>query len=153
MKNYRTRGQTIIEVIVVIGIVVVLTTGLIAGTTSSLKSAQSDRSRSEAVKYAQEGIEVARQLRDENWDTFFSYGGSVYCLGSDAKGNTNFVVSTGGQCPTNIMMQDGTLSIFTRSVQFAWQGNSGMQIVVTVSYPENSQTKNVQLTTYLTQWR
>src|SRR5688572_6650554 len=105
-------GQTLVEAVVVVGVVVLLVTGLLAGTTASLRSAQSGRTRTQAVSLTQQGIEIVRGIRDENWDTFQGYVGS-YCLGDD-----QVLTVSGGSCSPNITTPEGML---TRSVSFSWQ--------------------------------
>lgn len=137
------RGQTLVEAVVVVGVVVLLVTGLIAGTTASLRSAQSGRTRAQAVSYAQEGIEIVRGVRDQSWNKFQSYSGS-YCLGS-----TQTLTPNSGTCPVNLTTSEGS---FTRSVSFNWQ-NPKMVVTVTVSYTEGEGQKDVTLVTYFTEWK
>lgn len=137
------KGQTLVEAVVVIGVVVLLVTGLIAGTTAALRSAQSGRTRTQAVSLAQEGIEIARGARDNNWTTFQAYSG-LYCLGSD-----HVLTSSAGDCSPNITTPE---SILTRSAAFNWQ-DPKMVITVTVTYTEGEEEKDVTLVTYFTQWK
>lgn len=141
-KRFGSAGQSLVEAIVIIGITVLLSTGVIAATTASLRVAQTGRTRTQAVTYAQEGIELIRKIRDEDWSVFQSYDG-LYCLGS----NQTLVSSSG--CSTNITTPQGS---FTRSVQFTWQ-NPRMVVTVTVSYPDGSGTRDTNLTTYMTEWK
>lgn len=143
MKGNTSAGQTLVEAVVVVGVVVLLVTGLIAGTTASLRSAQSGRTRTQAVSLAQEGIEVMRGMRDENWSTFQGYSGQ-YCLGND-----HVLTPSGGACTPNIVTPEGSL---TRSVNFEWQ-DPRMVVTTTVSYIEGTGTRDVTLTTYFTQWK
>lgn len=143
MKRKLNNGQTLVEAVVVVGVVVLLVTGLIAGTTASLRSARSGRTKTQAVSLAQEGIEIARGKRDDDWSTFQGYSGS-YCLGSD-----HIPSPSGGACSPNITTAEGS---FTRSVSFNWQ-NPRMVVTTTVSYPEGELTRDVTLTTYFTQWK
>ena len=143
MKKTLHGGQTLVEAVVVVGVVVLLVTGLVAGTTAALRSAQSGRTRTQAVSLAQEGIEIARGIRDENWGTFQTYSGS-YCLGSD-----HVPVASGGACSPNITTPEGSL---TRSIGFTWQ-DSRMVVTSTVAYSEGEGTRDVALTTYFTQWK
>jgi type II secretory pathway pseudopilin PulG len=138
------KGQTLVEAIVVIGMVMLLVTGLISGTTTSLKSSQSGRARSEATKYADEGMELIRLMRDENWTTFASHGG-LYCFGSDGL----LSLPVGPSCPTNIQTADNALA---RSATFTWLGNK-MQVEVSVVFQQGDVPKTVTLDTYFTQWR
>jgi len=68
------QGQSLVEMIVVIGVVVLLTTGIVVGTTTSLSRSETSETRSQALSYAQEGIELARGLRDAGWNTFTALG-------------------------------------------------------------------------------
>lgn len=143
MKKNFSRGQTLVEAVVVVGIVVLLVTGLIAGTTASLRSAQSGRTRTQAVSLAQEGIEIVRGIRDENWNTFATYTGS-YCLGDD-----RVLTINAATCAPNITTPEGTLA---RSVSFEWQ-DPKMVVTASVSYPEGETNRDVTLTTYFTEWK
>ena len=60
------RGASLIESVVTLGVVILLITGLVVSMTSSLQSAQASKSRSLAVQYAQEALEIVRQERDSN---------------------------------------------------------------------------------------
>jgi type II secretory pathway pseudopilin PulG len=143
LKNVN-RGQTIVEAIVVIGVVVILVTGLVAGTTSSLRSAQLGKTRSQALKYAEESLEFVRNIRDQRWDTLQSYNG-WYCLGSDML----FVSIATDTCTTNIVNEDGS---YTRTLRFTWDGVK-MNVQASVRYPDGGSTKEVSLTTHYTQWK
>lgn len=138
------KGQTIVEAIVVISVVVLLVTGLIAGTTTSLKSAQSGRTRGQATKFAEEGLEYARSLRDQGWSAFQAYSG-VYCYGSDRV----LSPSAGGGCTTNITTLDST---YIRSLTFTWDGTK-MTVISKVAFPVSGVNTDVSLTTYLTNWK
>ena len=137
-------GQTIVEAVVVIGVVVLLVTGLVAGTTASLRSAASGRSKAQAVKYAQEAMEDMRALRDQRWSTFQAHNG-YYCYGSDK----SLIPASLGSCTVNVKTSQGT---FIRSVTFLWDGQK-MKIDVSVLFDESGTRQNVTLTTYLTQWK
>jgi len=129
MKN-DVRGQMLIEMIVVIGVVVILTTGIIAGTSMSLSRTQGNQIRSSALQYAQEGIELTRQKRDAGWTAFVNDQGTT----------------------------ESTLGIYTRSISLTLE-NTGladerMLVDVVVSWGDATQTENnVELKTTLTQWK
>ncbi len=139
MKN---KGQTLVEMIVVIGVVVVLATGIIAGTSISLSRGQGSQNRAMATTYAQEGIELARQLRDEGWTAFAAMGTAptVYCVGADGA-----FLQASPSCTPNIS------NLFTRSVTLALSGPD-MSVDVLVTWGANASGK-VELKTTLTHWR
>lgn len=136
-------GQTLVEVVVIIGVVVLLVTGLVAGTTTSLKSAQSGRVRSQAVSLATEALERVRSVRDQSWSALVGYAG-LYCLGSDG-----VFTPSAGTCSVNITDGENT---FTRSVRFTWQ-DPKMVVTAVVVFIEGDSEKDVTLETYLTQWK
>ena len=90
-------GQTLVEAIIAISVVVMLVTGLIAGTSASLKTSQSGRSRYQAVKLAEEGLEYARSLRDTSWSTLTAYTGT-HCF--DPSSQTPLVATSDNTCVT-----------------------------------------------------
>lgn len=139
-------GQSLVEMIVVVGMVVLLTTGIVAGTTISLSRSETSKIRSSALTFAQAGIELARGQRDNGWDAFEAMGtpsSTIYCVGS----NGAFVKET---CTTNIDNR------FTRSVTLEFTPASGMKVTSRVVWGDTTNptnTNTVQLITYLTQWR
>lgn len=148
MIHHTQSGQTIVEAIVVVSVVAVLVTGLIAGTTVALRSTQTGRVKSQAIKYAEEGLEYVRSVRDDQWSAFQLYTGT-YCLSNDENGVVQALVSTVNTCDPNIITSDGQ---FTRSVNFSWDGQK-MHVEVRVQYPDGPDTKEVLFQTYLTDWR
>lgn len=145
-RHFAQSGQTLVEAIISISVVVLLVTGLIAGTTASLKTSQSGRSRDQAVKLAEEGIEYARSLRDLSWSTLSGYSGD-YCY--DAGAQTPLVATLTSSCDTKKTTAD---TVYTRLITFSGSGNS-KTIVSTVSFVENAKVQSVTLTTQLTEWK
>lgn len=131
MKNQE--GQSLVEMIVVIGMVVLLATGIVAGTTVSLSRSQTSQVRSQALSIAQAGIELARETRDNGWKDFADLGNPQ---------------------STTVSTID---NIFTRSITFQLTTVSGiatMKVTSRVSWGDTSNPSNaVELATYLTQWR
>jgi prepilin-type N-terminal cleavage/methylation domain-containing protein len=123
------KGQTLIEVLIALSIAVVVITAITWLSISSLNNAQSSRNQDQATKYAQEGMELVRKIRNSSYTTFAGYNGT-YCL---PKGQTTF--SAQGSCTTpNI---DTT---FIRSVQINANTGCGVglsRVVVTVSWSDN----------------
>jgi type II secretory pathway pseudopilin PulG len=142
----RKSGQTLAEVVVAIGVVVLLVSGLIFATSVTLKASQYGKSRSQAVQYAQEAVEAARNLREGGWTAFSAYGGALpisWCL--DKSG---IWTASSGSCTANID------SVYTRTVTFTWEpSNSRMKVDVLVSWTDGNKTYTVPITTYITQWK
>lgn len=139
-------GQSLVEAVVAIGIVVLLVAGLVSGTTSSLRASQHSTLQSQALHFAQEGIELTRSLRDKGWIPFTAYGltaplQKIWCL--DANG----VWSDGtGGCLPNVN------ATFTRSVTFSWN-NPRMDVIVDVTWNQGDADHKVELVTAFTQWK
>ncbi len=139
-----TSGQTLAEVVVAIGVIVLLVTGLIVGTSVTLKASQYSKARSQAVQYAQESIELARTIRDGGWTAFRAYGtvaGTSWCL--DKAG---VWTAMDGSCLPNID------NFFTRQVTFTWT-DPRMKADIVVSWQDGNKTYTVPISTYFTQWK
>ena len=80
-------GQTLIEVLVALGIISVIVTALGALVVTSMSNAQLSKNQNQALDYAREGMEVVRRLRDEDVVGFRNYN-NTFCLdkGSGALG-------------------------------------------------------------------
>lgn len=150
MQNNKTKhttkqsGQTLAEVVVAIGVIVLLVTGLIIGTSVTLKASQYGKARSQAVQYAQEAVELARNIRDSGWTGFMAYGSVTpksWCL--DKSGTWT---QMSGACSANID------NFYTRQVTFTWV-DPRMKADVVVSWTDGNKTYTVPITTYVTQWK
>lgn len=60
------KGQTLMELVVVVGVSVIVVGALVFATIASLRNAQFAKNQAQATKLAQEGIEKIRGLRDRN---------------------------------------------------------------------------------------
>lgn len=68
----KTSGQSLIEVLAALGVVVLVILALITVTTISIRNATFAKNQSLATSYAQELIEEARNLRDSDREAFFT---------------------------------------------------------------------------------
>lgn len=136
----KNAGQTFVEVVVVVSLVVLVITALVSGSIASLKTTRYNSAKSQATKYAQEGVELARKDRDSSWNTFYNRRNLTYCL--DKAGTW----TQGATCPVNI---DG---IFTRTLDFV-AINNGMEVTVTVSWIDGSTNRSSKIQTFFTQWQ
>lgn len=141
-----TSGQTLLELVLALGVIAVVLTGLVSAVTSSLRYSQSSQLRSRGVKYAQEGLELVRKLRDSNtWSTFQDYsrsGTKDWCLSESGV----WTESDGTGCP----IANG--SPFWRTVTFTWT-DPLMDITSTVSWADRTPTSTVSFRTYFSQWK
>ncbi len=145
-KTHYTSGQTLLELVLALGVIAVVLTGLVSAVTASLRYSQSSQLRSRGVKYAQEGLELARKLRDSSaWDTFQAYSGSGtmdWCLSESGV----WTASTGDGCP----IVSG--STFWRTVTFTWT-DPLMDVTSAVSWADRAAPSTVSFRTYFSQWK
>jgi len=122
-------GQTLIEVVAGIGLLVIVVTALIGMGVVALKTSTSARNRTVAAKLASEGMEIARSVRDQ--------------------GNLGDVDAAHFPADNTTV---GSVT-FTRAWTISDAGTGKKKIIVTVSWPESSGTKSTSVTSYLTDWR
>ncbi|GEM_PF-703140 len=84
--NYN-RGTMLIEVLVALSLLGIIIPSITSVVITSLSNAQKSNNQNLATKYAQEGVEVVRQIRNNNYTAFQQLSDGVYCLG---KGKTSF---------------------------------------------------------------
>jgi Tfp pilus assembly protein PilV len=75
------KGQTLIEVLAALGIVIIIITALTGVVITSMSNTRFSKDQSLATQYAQEGMEIVRQKRDNNYADFRGLTGT-YCLGT-----------------------------------------------------------------------
>lgn len=122
------KGQSLIEAIAAIALVILVVTALVGLAVGALQTASVSRNRSHAVAYAQEGMEKVRASRDQNdWATFTS----------------------GCQSPPGLPSLPPP---FDRLVTCTGSGNT-RRITVRVSWTDALGNQSVDLDTYLTNWR
>src|SRR5258708_35320505 len=74
-------GQTIIEIMVAIGALTVLLSAITVVIITSLTGANFSRDQNSATEYAQQGMEIMRQLHNTDYGTFSALNG-LYCVSS-----------------------------------------------------------------------
>lgn len=145
LSLHRSRGQTLLELVVSVGVVAFVLLGLVVAVTSSLRFSQASRFRSGAVKYAQEGMELTRQLRDSHtWDEFMAYTGTTakqWCV--DKFGVWSAL--GGSSCAT-------LNGLYTRTVSLQW-ADPVVDAIVTISWQDGSTVRTSKLESYFTQWK
>ena len=72
-----TRGFTLVEVIVSIGIISLVLVGVMLSISLSLSSAARAKNNLIAASLAQEGLEIVRNIRDKDWHSGGGFGVSL----------------------------------------------------------------------------
>lgn len=153
----RLSGQSMIEVVVGIGVATLLSIALISTTIYTQKMSRSAKNNTQATKLAQESIEKVRILRDRG-SGGFSYLPNTGCgiLDSSNADPSAWTVST-ITCPSSPVTstpsgtQSVTLDLMTyyRWIAFAGPTASKKTVVVNVAWQEGASWRTVINTTYL----
>jgi type II secretory pathway pseudopilin PulG len=80
------KGQTLLEVILAFGIVILVLGSISSVVVTSLNNTQYAKNQSMATSYAQEGINVVRSISDSGWNQLLYYkdhNDGKYCIKSD----------------------------------------------------------------------
>lgn len=167
------KGFTIVELLVVIAVIGIALSSLVGLAAFSLNASARTKAVTEATALAEEALEAARNFRDtvswNNNDSANQYDGlGVVSLGANYRPALSSAVAPAW------MLLAGTETIegFTRGIVFGqvYRDNTSQNIVATgcggcsvdpntksviatVSWVERGTTRNVELATYLTNWR
>lgn len=90
----RNSGQTLIEVLVALGTSVVIISAITVAVLSSLSNVEFEKNQSLATGYAQQGMEIVRSMRNNNYGVFKTLS-NTYCL---AKTCTTLTTIPGDDC-------------------------------------------------------
>jgi len=121
-------GQSVIEVVVALSLVAIVILALVKVTISSIQNSSFARDQQTATQYAQEGIENARRLKEQNEIEFWGKSGS----------------------------EEETINKFERTITYTpvtGEENQKMEIQVVVTWENTKGTHQSDLSTYLTRWK
>lgn len=133
-------GQSLIEALIAMSAAVLIIGGLLVAVTVSIKSAQFSRNQTLATKYANEGMEAVRSIRDRSW-ALLVYGN----YGLQVSGQWSFASNP-----------DTPAVGFTRVVKVedvAPVDANKKKVTVTVSWSDASGTHKSELVSYFTKWQ
>lgn len=143
-------GQSLVEVVVGVGMMSLLLVALLALISLSVKNSRVAKNRAQAVFLAQEGIELMRTYRDFGWQEFF-----LHADGNDYELNDVWTVDAGGLsttgCDQENLIYEG--SIYSRCVNLDASGTDLVKVAVTVYWHEGSKNNRVLQSTNLSIWK
>jgi len=119
-------GQSVIEVVVALSLVVLVILGLVKVSVTSINNTAFARDQRTATKYAQEGIENARQCKEENEVAFWNRACPELAAPSETR--------------------------FTREITYTQIEEGKIQVDVVVNWTDSKGQHQSNLTTYLTKW-
>ncbi len=120
------KGQSLIEVLVGLGIISVVVTALAAVVITSTGNAQFSKNQNLATHYSTEGMEIMRKIRDGDYAVFRNIASGTYCLdkgSSNLSPNCNF----------------GNVDNFRRQVTITHSGCAAnvTRVIVTVGWQDS----------------
>jgi Tfp pilus assembly protein PilV len=81
-KSEKQNGQTLIEALIALGAAVLVLSAITVAVISATNNVEYTKNQNLATQYAQQGVEIMRQVSQSNWATFSLYNGR-YCLAKD----------------------------------------------------------------------
>ncbi|MBP9700233.1 hypothetical protein KBD71_03035 [Candidatus Woesebacteria bacterium] len=159
MRLQSQAGQTLIEIIIAVGLVVLVLTSISAGVAISVRNNRHAKSMEEAKQYAREGSEWLRRMRDQlGWDSFAQAvradGASItYCLPALPQTGAAFIALSNQTCTTSQVIS-GT--VFNRSMAVTTSAGAipdTVTAVISVSWSDGGKQFASQSTLTLRRWR
>lgn len=150
--NIRQKGQTLIEILVALSIAAVLVSATSVAVLSALSNAEFARQQSLASQYADQGIEIIRSMRNNDYADFKNLSGN-YCMASTC----NTLVNTSSNAcgistdPTGVVSCGQNVSTFIRTVVVAPTNagatdcnTSGYKVSVNVAWADSKCTDSTK---------
>lgn len=150
-------GQTLIEVIVAAGLVVLVLTTLASGIAIGVRNNRVAKDQASAKEYVRQSLEWIRNIRDQaGWETFASMtNNATYCLTTLPASYKSFPSIQTGNCGGSsfIIAQDGSATVFKRQLVLTKTGTPPTEVkaVGTVTWTDG--TKSFSSTSSLTLYK
>lgn len=158
MKQYfrpnSTSGQSLLEIVVSVGLVTMVLVALVSAISFSLANAQFARNKALATKYDQEAVEWLREQRDASWFDLNSMApdagsGQIYCVPTLP---VTVTTMTNGTCTTAVI--DDNYDIFHREVTLRGvAADDSVSVTLKVWWYQGAKQVNVTVNTTLTRWQ
>ena len=125
-------GQTLLEALIALAAAVVIISVMSVLVLSSLNNAQFSKNQNQATQYAQQGIEVIKNISQSNWTAFASYTLINYCMPSD----NSLSQRVGGSCGQNMGIYSREVTINQDSSSCNPSSNNAL-ITASVSWSDS----------------
>lgn len=135
------KGQSLVETLVALSVALILLTITTVAITSALSNAQNSKNQGLASDYAQQSLEVVRQMRDASWQNFDTFTGS-YCMADTCTQLTNAI----NVCGRKTVSCGRNMGTFSREVLFerdhascrnSGSSPAGTRVTVTLSWADS----------------
>ena len=159
-KKNQNKAFTLMEIIIVMGVVISVLTSALVLITMTVNSTRASRSRIIAIGLSQEGLEIVRNIRDNNWlagrrtalDWRQDMNPGDYRVQYDSSGL--LVFSTALLRINNDFYQyaGGDNTPFYRKITIEHIGDNQMRIISEVTWNEQGRNRAVSAETRLYNW-
>ncbi len=144
------KGQSLIEVVIALAVVVALAISLVTTTLITQRTSRQARNNTEASKLVQQNIEQIRAFRDRKGFAAFPGDGACYVLIASDPNPSNWSFNSGaGICPEVITIDNVA---FGRSVQFQTISTGKKLVTVIATWVDSGGTEVVKNQTFFTNW-
>lgn len=147
MKRRFKLGQSLLEVVVAMGLVIVAVVALVSTTIFTQKAARSANAQTQATKLAEESIEQIRVIRDRRDFDYLPIGLCFVLNATDPDPNV-WSLSTCGTPPSVTLGN----TVFTRSIVVDSVTASKKKVTVSVSWLESGGTRKVENVTFFSKF-
>ena len=135
------KGQTLIEVLVAFAIGSVIVIAITTVVIAALNNAEYSKNQTYANLYIQQGMDIIRHLRDNNYTEFSNFSGN-YCLASTCTSLNSTIGDPCGpmsiSCPQNVGIFIRQVKITQNSPNCSKGGSSSeTDVQTTVSWSDN----------------
>lgn len=99
------KGQTILEVVIALGAGIVVLSAMTVAVITSLNNASQATTESQANHFAQQGIEIMRNMRNNDYATLSNLSNATYCMADSCKAINSALGSCGlkaASCGLNV---------------------------------------------------
>lgn len=137
-------GQTIVELLVALGIATLVIIALVSLATTSLSNVTFSRTQGEATRFARDGMEWLRSERDKDWEAFAERAGNTWCLSSLSW------PAGAGTCSQSLTVAGTNLR---REATLASTSDTKLDAYVRVYWTDSKGDHETRLNSSFTKWR
>lgn len=159
--KFKNKGFTLMEVVIAIAVIVTALVASVALVSYSVSSTKLSRSRITAQGLAQEGLEIVRNFRDNNWLVFkrkaSDWRDGLQAGDWRAQYNVNNLLSFASlplKIDTNGFYQydNGTDTPFYRKITLESIGNNQIKAISEITWQEYGKSNSLKVETRLYNW-
>jgi type II secretory pathway pseudopilin PulG len=153
-------GFTLMEIIVVMGVIISVLTSALVLITLTVNSTKSSRLRIIAISLSQEGLEIVRNIRDNNWlngrRTALNWRQGLdpgdYRVQYNSSGLLNFSATPLMTNNGFYQYDAGSSTLFYRRITIEHIGNNQIRVISVVTWNDRGRNQAISAETRLYNW-